>query len=31
MKAMFRPDIPEIEEEIRRRSMDDIATSVTQV
>lgn len=31
MKALFRPDIPEVEEEIRRRSQDDIDTSVTQV
>lgn len=31
MKALFRPDIPEIEEEIRRRSLDDSNTSVTQV
>ncbi len=32
MKIMFRPDIPEIEEEIRQRSLKDMATtSVTQV
>lgn len=31
MKAMFRPDIPEIEEEIRQRSLKDTAISVTQV
>ena len=31
MKALFRPDIQEIEDEIRRRSQDDIDTSVTQV
>lgn len=30
---MFRPDIPEVEEEIRRRSRDDTnnGTAVTQV
>lgn len=31
MKAMFRPEIPEIEEEIRQRSIKDTAISVTQV
>lgn len=32
IQFMFRPDIPEVEEEVRRRSQqDDLANSVTQV